>query len=225
MNRQSEALQALLYARSIVYDALAKAFAQEPSTELVALFSSEDFGDICSLIDDAQGTVSKRLASVSAAAQHLAADGCLQEHNHWFIGQQLDVSPYESVHVSGENLVFQACTLEVRKAYQAQGFKASGYPHFPDDHIATELDFLAKLAQRAFDAFKREDYDSCMQVLVASHEFILEHPMEWIDSFALSFGSTGKGFYENLALFTKQFLEMDSALLHELKASSALSVK
>lgn len=70
-----------------------------------------------------------------------------------FIGIGTRVAPWESVYVSPDRLVFQASTLAVRDAYGAAGFVAKNKGAEPDDHIATECDFMAKLAAQAAEAF------------------------------------------------------------------------
>ena len=132
-----EAIQTLLDARGLAYESLARAFAEEPNGDVALLFASEDFAKTCSVLDDGKGALPAALADVAAAARRQGAQACKAEYGRWFVAQEADVYPWESVHVTGERVLFQRCTLEVREAYRAQGFQAAGYPHEPDDHLAT----------------------------------------------------------------------------------------
>ena len=241
--QDQKAMQVLLSARSIVYAALGRAFADEPNEDLVGLFVGRDFADVCSAFDGEACVLSEALSRVASAGRRRGADGCSREYARMFVGQQMDVYPYESVHVTGERLVFQACTLEVRRAYQAQGFQAVGYPHEPDDHVATELHFMAKLAERALRELEEGDAAACSAALSASFAFLEGHLGLWVKSFARSFREAdglrnpdgpletdgpespcgpkspdAPSFYGALARFAATFVAMDEGFLRETEA-------
>ena len=61
------------------------------------------------------------------------------------------VSSWESPYVGTEQALFQCSTLNVREAYHAAGLKLQAERHFPDDHIAAMMEYLAYMGTRAYD--------------------------------------------------------------------------
>ena len=59
------------------------------------------------------------------------------------------VSSWESPYVGTEQALFQCSTLNVREAYHAAGLKLQAEGHFPDDHIAAMMEYLAYMGARA----------------------------------------------------------------------------
>lgn len=219
-----EAIQTLLDARGLAYESLARAFAEEPNGDVALLFASEDFAKTCSVLDDGKGALPAALADVAAAARRQGAQACKAEYGRWFVAQEADVYPWESVHVTGERVLFQRCTLEVREAYRAQGFQAAGYPHEPDDHLATELHFMGRLASRAARECEAGEARACAEALVASLGFLKDHLGKWAGSFADSFddalakdGRAGEGraFYAACARLVERLVASDARLLEE----------
>lgn len=96
----------------------------------------------------------------------------------------LPAPPWESVYATGENLVFQQSTLEVRRAYASSGYIASGYPHEPDDHLATELNFIVMLIEETQQALSENDDIRAIERLQAQHLFLKDHLAKWIVQFA-----------------------------------------
>lgn len=90
------------------------------------------------------------------------------------------VSPFESVHVGEEQLVFDTETIQVRWYYSQLGLRAPQLHTEPDDHLGLEFAFLSQGCQRmlsALDAGRIEDYHGVRDIVVA---FIREHPLRWI---------------------------------------------
>ena len=83
-----------------------------------------------------------------------------------------------------EQALFQCSTLNVREAYNAAGLKLQAEGHFPDDHIAAMMEYLAYMGARAYDCFADGRDAECVQVLQDSKDFLASHVLTWIDAFA-----------------------------------------
>ena len=94
------------------------------------------------------------------------------------------VSSWESPYVGTEQTLFQCSTLNVREAYHAAGLKLQAERHFPDDHIAAMMEYLAYMGTRAYDCFADGRDAECVQVLQDSKDFLASHVLTWIDAFA-----------------------------------------
>ncbi len=107
------------------------------------------------------------------------------EYTRVLIGPaSLPAPPWESVFTTGENLIFQESTLAVRAAYRAAGYVAAGYPREADDHLATELDFMATLAEEACTAYEAGDAERAHASLQVQRQFLSEHLNTWAKPFS-----------------------------------------
>ena len=140
--------------RAFIYQYLWRIFSDAPDETLIKTTlgtAREQF----ELFFDADSPEMKEFAALcvelqAALAFDAKATSLANDYTRLFIGPgKLPASPWESVYVCGEELIFQQSTLDVRAAYHAAGFTAAGYPHVPDDHIATELAFMAALCNEA----------------------------------------------------------------------------
>lgn len=94
------------------------------------------------------------------------------------------VSSWESPYVGTEQTLFQCGTLNVRAAYHAAGLKLQAERHFPDDHIAAMMEYLAYMGTRAYDCFADGRDAECVRALRTSKDFLTSHVLTWIDAFA-----------------------------------------
>ena len=83
-----------------------------------------------------------------------------------------------------EQTLFQCGTLNVRAAYHAAGLKLQAERHFPDDHIAAMMEYLAYMGTRAYDCFADGRDAECVRALRTSKDFLTSHVLTWIDAFA-----------------------------------------
>lgn len=89
------------------------------------------------------------------------------------------VSPYESVHRDRDGLLFDKQTLEVRKIYRSAGLQVTDLNRVPDDHVGTEMDFLAQCFVRALDAIDQEDDQTATAYLQLAGSFLEDHVNQW----------------------------------------------
>lgn len=220
---ENTALAMLLRARGLLYATLSRCFGDAPDETLIRLLSSSEFDQICAVLDDDGETLSTMQDTLGREAAELGAAECQRQYTACFIGLETLVSPWESVYVTGENLIFQPCTLSVREAYRSAGFETKSAGREPDDHIAVELDFMAKLAELAADEFENGDVEATLSALVASRLFLAEHLGCWIGDFSDALELTGEkgAFYWRIARFAVGFVNNDDPLLEELVAAVA----
>ena len=230
---------ALLGARRALYALLARCWDAPLDEATLSLVKSSELETLCRMMDDGADD-GDNAASLSDLRMGLAAeieacglDQAQRAFNWCFIGIGTRVAPWESVYVSPDRLVFQACTLAVRDAYGAARFVARNKGSEPDDHVATECDFMAKLAQCAQDAYEAHDGQRCREMLSRSASFLDDHVAVLNDALGARIEEAAaetcsgnadvqdcaRRVYGGLSRFGKSFLTCDRALLQELSAA------
>lgn len=96
------------------------------------------------------------------------------------ISASAKVSPFESVHLGEEHLVFDAETLNVRAHYAKLGLQAPRLHTEPDDHIGLEFDFLAKAALMMLAALAENREDDFVRIRDVAADFTRLHPLRWV---------------------------------------------
>jgi TorA maturation chaperone TorD len=208
--------EALLAARGYLYALFHNLFGNEPSEGQLAAVDrvlAREALDITGIHDPAAEGL---LGALDALATGSGGTGPLKaEYTVLFIGPgKLPAPPWESVYTTGEQVIFQRSTLEIRNFYRWQGLIPELYPKVADDHIALELDFLRLLGQRALEAQQAGDDAACKEALAASVEFLDEHLLKWVGFFAEALNASGKGsFYPLAAQALATFAARDAELL------------
>ena len=124
--------------------------------------------------------------------------------------------PYESVYTSEGGLMMQDAYADVLHVYRAARFEKNPGFTEPEDHLAVELAFMARLGERAVDELRANDADAAEASLAAQRVFLRDHLLNWTDRFAADMESAaGEGFYAHLASFTRAFLVADADELAE----------
>lgn len=226
-----EATEALLAARQALYALLARCWDAPLDGSTLALLASSELGMLCELVDEAADREGPSLADCRAriveSAPSVSAEDAEKAFNWFFLGVGTRLAPWESVYVSPDRLIFQASTLAVRGAYAAAGFAAKRKGSEPDDHIATECDFMAKLALRTQEAFGAKDEAACRKALETSRVFLDAHlgvlSAKFADALSEEVGESlsrrsdpAMKLYGELACFSAAFARKDSALLETL---------
>ena len=205
----------LLVNRGFLYALAARGFVEEPDKAFFEVLASDHAREEVALADGAEGALSSYFAGVLEAVGDYGVASAAQEYVRLFVGPQAPkVAPYESAFLSGERTLFQPQVLQVRDAYRLAGFLPASCGHVPDDFIGTELDFMAKLAQVAIDAFERGAHFECRSALEASQNFLEGHLLKWIGPFAEALEEEyGDCFSVRLARFAASVSENDDRLL------------
>ncbi|MDR2991309.1 MAG: molecular chaperone TorD family protein [Burkholderiaceae bacterium] len=101
----------------------------------------------------------------AASEDELAAD-----YAAIYLTYALRASPYESVWRDEDYLMLQEPTFAVRAFYRRHGLQVADWRRRADDHLATELEFIALLLERT--EFKE------------AARFLKTHLMTWLPAFA-----------------------------------------
>ena len=102
---------------------------------------------------------------------------------------QYRISPHESVWRDEDHLMLQAPTFAVRAFYHRHGLRVANWRQRADDHLATELEFVAMLLERG--------------KLQEAANFLDAHLLVWLPSFAARVSQrAATPFYASLAGIT-----------------------
>jgi TorA maturation chaperone TorD len=108
-----------------------------------------------------------------------------QEYERLFFAPgHILVNLYESVYC-GSGLLMQETTVNVRQHYLRTGLVVKSLYSIPDDHIATELEFMQFLSQKLFELVQQDgSAEDIKEIMVWQSEFISEHLQQWIPTLA-----------------------------------------
>lgn len=216
---QADALP-LCAARMLCYKILHTIFGGKPSVTALGIAASDVAADAFSLLladVDADLVESFTVSVASAASDPAEAEGDYMR----LVGGpgKLAAPPWESVYVTGERMLMQACTLEVRNAYRSSGFIPAMYPHVADDHIALELGFMAALASRATAALEPDDAERAAEELRRSADFLDRHLAKWSTPYAADLAAASRGgLFFHAANLLQKIVSRDRILLKELSS-------
>ena len=211
--------------RAFLYQYLWRLFADVPDEALLDVLRNEAIRQLSLFFDDGALALQEHNLMLVSVENGKDEQGDMTrlsgEYTKLFIGPgKLAASPWESVYACGEELVFQQSTLDVRAAYRTAGFEAAGYPHIPDDHIATEFAFLAALCNQASKSIQEDDWQAARVSLGRQALFLSQHIGTWIGEFARRVASNSPkstgSFYVHAANLAREVCEADSAIIAEL---------
>ncbi len=127
------------------------------------------------------------------------------DYTRLFVGLERTLaSPYESVFLSEDHLLFEKQTLEVRVTYEKYGLQVPEKNQIPDDHLGYELQFVATLCERlvrAWQSGKQQELKSLQEDLC---QFLDQHLRQWLPAFCERVERYGEtGFYRGMALMAQ----------------------
>ncbi|MEG1830997.1 MAG: molecular chaperone TorD family protein [Raoultibacter sp.] len=124
------------------------------------------------------------------------------------------VAPYESVYTSPEKLLMQDARDEVVAAYRREGLVATTDTSEPEDHLATEFEFMAYLCEKAFLAAEEGNCEMLAHHVAAQKDFFTQHIVPWVPLFCDDFDKQVKTeYYKALSNLTRQHIAMDDDFL------------
>lgn len=192
------------------YGFLASIYQFEPTTEQIESMAAQRFP----LDDPDFGPGYASIAEYlrhrdSGTRQELAVD-----YAHVFLGAgQYDkrmAPPYESVYTSEEHLLMQDSRDGAVQSYRAEGLDLPAENTTPEDHISFEMQFMAKLIERAVAAFDDGDEARYEDLAGKQRVFYEGHLQNWVGDFCDDierFCQTG--FYKGIAQVTRAFMRME----------------
>jgi TorA maturation chaperone TorD len=222
----NESVQILLAGRAGVYRVLQNLLGNEPNDETLIQLNEPTTWEVLGLFFDE----SKEYRSAAETIYSIVAAGSVNRSSfidrlqtcfmRLFVGPgKVEVDPWESMYLSNDGVLFQASTLDVRKAYVASGFIPQSYPHVADDHIALELDFMAQLARIFEAAYSENDAITVKRALQTSKSFIETHLVNWVGEFAETLKTAPHSFfYTDVVSLLVAFIHIDLQALTELES-------
>ena len=172
-----------LIAQQLAYSFLSKVFYEEPSKELIDTLAAEALFDAWPLETD-QVEVETGLGLLRqfcAAWREDELDALQQDYFKLFIGPgHLLAAPWESVYRSPDHLLFDAQTIQVRRAYQRFGMPIPHLYAEPDDHLGLELRFVAYLCALGLEAIDKHQPNVLDAVLAEIRRFQSQHLLQWV---------------------------------------------
>lgn len=123
------------------------------------------------------------------------------------------VSPCESIYRSDSPLLYQSTHFEVQQAYHEIGMAKNAHFREPDDHIAVELSYMARLCELTQEAVK-DDPALPVRYLKLQREFLETHLLPWIPAFSRQLlDATPSPFYKAMAHLLKGYIQVDNQLI------------
>ena len=128
--------------------------------------------------------------------------------------------PSESTYREG--VMMQHYRDEVLKTYWSFGVTAKDEFTEAEDHIATELSFMAYLCHKANNALNNGDTREAKRCIQAQKDFLEMHLAKWVPELVRDIFDTARTpFYKGIAALTKEFIEANLSatddILNQLK--------
>ncbi|MBP3700816.1 MAG: molecular chaperone TorD family protein [Lachnospiraceae bacterium] len=228
MENQRETIEILLQNRVHLYQVLHTVFSGEPNEELIHQLASDAtslaFEILSEEDDDVMAKISRFGKKLEGKLEEIPAEGepsflekIKSEYTKLLVGPgKLVAYPWESTYVGKETLLFQESTLRVRQFYRKYGYLPQNYPHVADDHISLELHFMAKLSERALQAFQQEDMETMRYLLEGQQIFMKYHLLNWIPQYAENMKKSKTTYmYPQFALAADAFIKVDNQFIQE----------
>ncbi len=202
-------LLGVLKQRQTTYAFLSQVYREEFSLE-----NLKAFRDASPCLGGSFDAFSDQIAEADLEQTHidLAAD-----YAALFLGMSPNpVAPYESVYVSGEELLMQDARDEVLALYRDEDLVKTSHFNLPEDHIAVELAYMNALCRYTYEAYDAGDRDAVCSYEEKQAHFVLEHLAKWVPQFCVDVkGSAKTDFYKGLAEITEFFLAMEIRSLQD----------
>lgn len=173
--------------RSNCYGLLALVFRDVPTAEIVAQLTAPPLAEVLSHLGyDATQDLAGELDAVTKRLG--------EQYTRTFVGPGPHVSPYASVHHSGEGQLWGDSTVWVKRFIETTGLSFRNNWDSIPDHIAIELELMQRLADHEAklrvqltsapaDEDKQNLIRRLQQCLQAQELFLREHLCKWVPQF------------------------------------------
>ena len=144
-----------------------------------------------------------------------------RDFSYLFLTGVKSVPTSASVYLSPEHLVKQEQRDKVIKIYREIGFSVIKDFREPEDHIALELEFMARLSHLVCKSIDDNDNENIQRYLNCQKDFMEECLNKWVHQFCsfLIKAAEGRDFYKAMGYLTDGFLRMDYEFLKEISLS------
>lgn len=205
----------LAFCRSIVYEALSRAFCapREDPTGVASAAADASLFEAAMVIDDWRGTgLAALVRRMSAAADAVSRDALIAAHELLFDrGSGQSVAPYETDYAE-RPLEEGNCDLpEISEALRSFGLVLDTASHDRIDHIACELEFLSFLTRREAHAIQTGDTAMRESASRAVRLFLQQHLGRFVSDVCarMRILSPG-GFHGELASLCAEFVKSEA---------------
>lgn len=184
--QQSDGIKAEVYAAfRLCFRFLSRAYLEPPTEEWLSRVKEEDMFSEWPLPGrDHMAEGLRRMSAYFSDWRPDDLDRVKEDFTRLFIGLESTLaSPYQSVYIGRDHILFDQSTLVIRDVYTRFGLEISNRGTEPDDHIGYELEFVSLLCQKTVDAINSEDRLSAAEFQQAARAFIREHLLNWIQPF------------------------------------------
>ena len=138
------------------------------------------------------------LDDIPAAPSVETLDRLAAEYADIYLTGAYRASPCESVWLDEDGLTMQEPMFQVRDWYRRHGLRVADWRARTDDHLVTQLQFLAHLLEAGSDS----------GVIGEAAQFLDEHLLRWIGAFAERVAARAETrLYAGLAMLTAAYLD------------------
>ncbi len=136
------------------------------------------------------------------------------EYARLFLGVgEKSVFLVESVYLGKDHLLYEKPYHEIVEAYKSLGYeKDKNFPE-PEDHVAVEFDFMAKLCRWTSKTIDDGKVKKGIAYLNLQREFLRDHMNKWVPLLCQELEKTTTSpLYKSLALLTRGFITLDDGI-------------
>lgn len=183
-------------------------FWKEPTKELLIDFLQaplvEEENDIDRGLNLMNQTIRNNEERLDAYLEDLSI-----EFTRLFLGPASPIAvPFASFYLSDSKRLMTEETIDIRKKYLEVGMAAKYLHSVPDDHISTELEFLAYMAQETMTLYEKGDRQEASQKYEIMNDFLGNHLAQWAPTFAGQIiDDTNEEFFKGAALVLRGVIE------------------
>lgn len=223
MESKREIQEVILANRIYLYTLTHTLFGGEPNKELLEQLATEHTALAWSLLSTEEGDLFEQMSEFTQGLQKKIQEehfkeSVKREYTKLMIGPgRLIAYPWASMYLGKEKMLFLESTVEARRTYKKYGFLPAAYLQVADDHLAIELHFMAKMSERAKEAFEQENLEEMHKVLEGQKDFLKDHLLKWITQYAKDMEKAESALlYAQYAQALEAFLRADLEVLESL---------
>lgn len=216
--------------REAFYLLLSRAFSREPDKEMLkntqqvatALFDAWELMELPAPdIQEGKQLLERFFKDLSQKDTTEVIQELAREYASLFLGVgPKSVSLCESVYRSKLGLLCQSTLFEVQEAYREIGMAKNDEYREPDDHIAVELSYMARLCAMTREATEQKQTEGMQAIryLALQKRFLEGHLLQWVPRLSQDLiGATSGGFYRAMAHLLRGFVGIDNTLIESMQ--------
>ena len=202
-----------------VYNFIRDVLSNEPNEKMLSSLTQNEGLQSLGIISKGASLIEEFLISLQFCELEQVVKELKLEYRRLFIGPNFLPAPlWESVAMSREQLMFDGETFRVREAYAKFGLSFARLNNEPEDHIATELEFISYLIEKILVLDPQQDKAEILKLLEAQITFLKDHLLRWAPrSCEMLLTATSSKLYQGLAQLIIEFLPCDLEIAIKLK--------